>query len=299
MKSEHPIPTTLTLLLTLWAPAFVTETALAAPPVNERVVAPGVEQVGQITYSRITESSGIVASRKHPGVFWTHNDGGGIRKQTLYALTRDGRLLAEYLVSGAQIEDWEDIAIDDHGHLFLGDIGNNNARRQQLAVYEIDEPDPMSGGIVRVTRGWQLRFPFAAFDCEALFVWQTNGYVVSKVFDDERARIYRFPLANQSEPLTLEHVARLRVESPVTGADISPDGRLLGLVAKAGAYVFRIAGDPLRAGAQKPYRTKFKHEHIEACCFVPEGLLATAESREIFLFTDKAFHWQRPTLNGQ
>ena len=24
----------------------------------------------------------------------------------------------------------------------------------------------------------------------------------------------------------------------------------------------------------------------------PEGLLATAESREIFLFTDEAFHWK-------
>jgi hypothetical protein len=40
----------------------------------------------------------------------------------------------------------------------------------------------------------------------------------------------------------------------------------------------------------KPAHTKFKHEHIEGCCFVPEGLLATAETREIFLFTDPAFH---------
>jgi len=87
----------------------------------------------------------------------------------------------------------------------------------------------------------------------------------------------------------LEFVACLKIDSPVTGADISADGALLGLVSKAGAYVNRIYGEIASAGKQKPWLTKFHHQHIEACCFVPEGLLATAESREIYLFTDEAF----------
>ncbi len=41
--------------------------------------------------------------------------------------------------------DWEDIAIDDAGHLYLGDIGNNDAKRDTLFVYEIDEPNPTTG----------------------------------------------------------------------------------------------------------------------------------------------------------
>jgi hypothetical protein len=61
-------------------------------------------------------------------------------------------------------------------------------------------------------------------------------------------------------------------------------------VAKSGAFAYRINCDIPRAGKMKPAHTKFKHEHIEGCCFVPEGLLATAETREIFLFTDPAFH---------
>ena len=44
-----------------------------------------------------------------------------------------------------------------------------------------------------------------------------------------------------------------------------------------------------RAAKGKPFQAKFKHEHIEGCTFVPEGLLVTAESREIYLFTDEAF----------
>ena len=59
-------------------------------------------------------------------------------------------------------------------------------------------------------------------------------------------KIFRFPLKETNEPLTLELVATTKIKSPVTGADISADGKLLGLVSKNGAYVFRIDGDVAR-----------------------------------------------------
>src|SRR5205814_10079867 len=138
-------------------------------------------------HPRIGESSGIVASRQYPGVFWTHNDGGGFKKQVLYGITRAGKFLAEFRVVGALLHDWEDIAIDAEHHLFAGDIGNNVSVRTQLAVYQLDEPNPKSSGSIAVKRGWQLRFPKAPFDCESLFVWKGWGYVISKVFDEHRA----------------------------------------------------------------------------------------------------------------
>ena len=260
-----------------------------------RKVAPGVLQIGRIVHPRITESSGVVVSRKNPEVFWTHVDGGG-KKQVLYAMSRSGQPLAEYRVTGALLDDWEDMAMDGQGHLFLGDIGNNEAQRQQIAVHQVDEPDParIKNGLVMVTRTWSLRFPRTPFDCESLFVWRDHGYLVSKVFNDMRAEIYRFSLTNQAQAQTLELVGEIKIDSPVTGAGISPDGRLLGFVAKSGAFVYRIDGDVARATRGKPFETKFRHEHIEGCTFVPEGLLATAESREIFLFTDEAFRTGPP-----
>ena len=259
--------------------------------VKIKEMAPGVLQVGRITHQHITESSGLVASREYPGVFWTHNDGGGFKKQVLYAITREGKFVGEFRVTGALLHDWEDIAIDGERHLFVGDLGNNNALRKELAVYELAEPDPKASHTsVKVSRGWQLRFPQAPFDCESLFVWRGYGYVISKVFNDQRAEIYRFPLTAQKEPSVLELVIRLKIDSPVTGANISADGKLLGVVSKAGAYVYRIDGEVSRAARQKPFQAKFSHQHIEGCCFVPDGLLATAESREIYLFTDEAFH---------
>lgn len=257
-------------------------------------VAPGVRLVGKIGHPHLTESSGLIVSRKDPALFWTHNDGGG-KRQVLYAMTRQGQPVAEYRVTGAVLEDWEDIAADDQGHLYLGDIGNNDAKRSSVRVHQIAEPDPKTaaGGIAPVTRTWNLHYPAAPFDCESLFIWGGHGYLVSKVFNDTRANLYRFSITNTAlnaaPSQTLAVVGEIKIDSPVTGADISRDGHLLGLVAKNGAYVFGIRGDVTRALKGKPYQNKFKHDQIEACAFVPEGLLTTTESREIYLFTDEAF----------
>jgi hypothetical protein len=253
-------------------------------------VALGVLAIGRISNPRITESSGVAVSRKNSDVLWTHNDGGG-KRQVLYGISRTGSSLAEYHVTGALLEDWEDIAADEQGHLFLGDIGDNERERSTIAVHQIDEPELTSSrnGIARVTRSWNLRYPKGRFNAEALVVWGEFGYVITKVFDDARAELYRFALTNSAEVQTLHLVGELRIEAPVTGADISTDGKLLAIVSKAGAYVYRIDGNPARATAGKPFRTKFDDAHIESCTFVPEGLLATSEARLIFLFTDEAF----------
>jgi hypothetical protein len=263
----------------------------AAEPGQE--IAPGVRLFAYIRDPRIKESSGVVASRRYADVFWTHNDGGGPKTQVLYAIDREGNTRASFPVTGVTLHDWEDIAIDGAGHLYIADIGNNDSKRDTLAVYVIDEPNPQAGaGPISLKRAWKLTFPQAPFDCESLFVWKDYGYVVSKVFDNAHAKIFRFPLKETNRPLTLELVATTKIESPVTGADISADGTLLGLVAKNGAYVFRIDGDVARVNNANPHHTKLKDEHIEGCCFVPEGLLVTSERRTIFLFTDPAFRRQ-------
>ena len=86
----------------------------AAEPGQE--IAPGVRLLAYIRDPRIKESSGVVASRRHT-VFWTHNDGGGPKKQVLYAIDREGNTRASFPVIGVTLHDWEDLAIDSAGHL--------------------------------------------------------------------------------------------------------------------------------------------------------------------------------------
>lgn len=253
----------------------------------ERQIAIGVVHLGTLANPAITESSGIVASRQYTNVFWTHNDGG--KSETLFAVDREGKTLGEFKVLGAKIDDWEDIAIDGQHRLYIADTGDNDAKRKRVAVFRVDEPAPSSpAGVVRATQRWQLRWPNGAVDSEGLFIHGENGYLVTKVKNDRRAELYRFQLKG-AESQMLDFVARLAIDSPVTGATISPDGAAVGFVAGNGAFVFRIDGDLSKLGDMRPHHTRYKHDSIEACTFVPEGLLATAESKEIFLFIDAPF----------
>jgi len=265
--------------------------AKAPAPVTRPATTTAFE-VGFIDDPAIPESSGIVASRKYPGVYWTHNDSGN--PPAIHAIDRSGKTLATFPVA-AKNRDWEDIAIDDAGHLFIGEIGNNYARHKQLAVYRIDEPDPRTplppGKLLVVTNTWQFTFPDKPFDCESLFVWKDSGYVISKRFDGGDAGLYRFSLAPQTTPAVLEKIADLPIRFPCTGADVSPDGKQLAVQSVAGPYLFDLPkpGDFPAAARLEPKHVFFTDVHMEAVCFVDEGLLATSESRPIYLFRWKDF----------
>lgn len=250
-----------------------------------RVIQKHIKQIGYITHPEIKECSGIIPCGKDDNLFWTHTDG---PHPILYAINRSGKCVARFVVSGVTVIDFEDIARDDKGHLFIGDIGNNNAARSVIAVHKVDEPDPKKvSGIAPVLRSYRLTFPDKPFDCESLFIYGDYGYVVSKLFNDGQAEIYRFYLADTNNLIKLQPVAKLQITSPVTSADISNDGKLLALTAKNGVYCFDINGDISSAGKLKPHFVKFKNEHIEGCCFVPDGLIVTSEDRSIYLFTHK------------
>jgi hypothetical protein len=123
--------------------------------------------IGRLEHPAICEASGIVASRRYPGIFWVHNDSGN--PPALFAVKRDGTLVREYTVGAPNI-DWEDIAIDDAGHLYLGDIGNNGGLLPIRSIYRIDEPDPAvkPEGPLRVTLASHYRFPGSSrANCQA------------------------------------------------------------------------------------------------------------------------------------
>ncbi len=89
-------------------------------------VAEGVIQVGTISHFAISEGSGLTASSRYPGVIWTHNDGG---YQFLFAINRAGDYLGAFQVTGANLIDWEAVASDGNGNLYLADIGGNGIER--------------------------------------------------------------------------------------------------------------------------------------------------------------------------
>lgn len=215
--------------------------------------------------AELAETSGLAASRRHPGVFWTHNDSGG--EPVLYAVDANGTLLGRVRVAGATLTDWEDLALGPcpagAGRcLYIGDIGDNAEVRDRIVIYLVPEPSPRDTVTARAQR-IEVRYPDGARDAEALFVTPAGEvYIVTKGRSGPPA-LYRVPRGVALAPgegqeastvLELEAVQTLGTARPllpdmVTGADMTPDGRRVVIRTYAALRFYR-----LEAGRLEPER---------------------------------------------
>lgn len=250
-----------------------------------------LERLGRLDHPPIREASGIVASRRHPGIFWVHNDSGNAPR--LFAVRRDGSLVREFAVSAPNV-DWEDLAIDDSGHLYLGEIGNNDGRLPLRAIYRLDEPDPSRPADVPLAVDLRTYYRFsrgARFDAEGLFIDDGRAMVVAKTFDRSDAALYRVPLdppAPLRKPALPEPAGSLPgFVEPATGADLSRDGRFLAVCAHDAARVYE------RSAGMKTWRLKgavrFADRHIEAICWDGADLIVAGEDRDVFRIAERVW----------
>ncbi len=249
--------------------------------------------IGTLAHKPIAEASGIVASRQYPGVFWVHNDSGN--KATIFAVRGDGTLINEFPIETTNL-DWEDIAIDNGGHLYIGDIGNNFNRLPQRCVHQIDEPNPYTKptGKLRVNLTAYYRFPDSGrFDAECLFVEGKVAYLISKRLDKKNAEIYTVPLdpaGSFLKPATASRVAELPdFTDPATGSDLSLDGQRLAVCTTDKAKVYQRTGPYTW---KKLATIKDVGETIEAICWDGSDLLLAGENRCLYRIPERKWRAQ-------
>lgn len=214
--------------------------------------------LGTITDPAIDESSGLAASRRNPGLLWTHNDSGD--EPLVYCIDLKGAPCGVWRVTGADAWDWEDVAAGPgprpgEPSLYLGDIGDNLDQRSEIIVYRIPEPVAGAGPVTTKAapaasapaEALKLRFPDGPHNAEALAVHPTTGdvYVISK--DAQAARVYKAPAPlDATKVVTMTQVGTIRLGAgsrgleQVTGADISPDGRRVALSTYAQGYELEV-----------------------------------------------------------
>ena len=166
----------------------------------------------------------------------------------MLAVARDGRLLADVAVSGAEAVDWEDVAVGPGpgggDALYLADTGDNDARRADVVVYRV--PEPQLGAAPPAANApatrLALRYPDGPRDAEALLVDPATGalVVVSKSFGGESG-VYVAARPSASAVAVLRRRARLSLGAgeAVTAGDVSADGRTIALRSYGRAYVWR------------------------------------------------------------
>lgn len=213
--------------------------AREAPQAQCRVVARSLPLPPEVR-----ESSGLAASRRHPGVLWTHNDSGG--DPVLFAVDSTGAPLGTVRVTGAENRDWEDVAAGPcpAGEcLYVGDVGDNDGDRPEVQVYRVPEPAP--GDAAVAAERMALRYPGGPQDAEALFVLPSGELFVATKGTHGPVALYRAPAGfTPGATLTLERVAGLTGDAAgrldrVTGASASPDGRWVAVRTYTGLHLFR------------------------------------------------------------
>jgi hypothetical protein len=192
----------------------------------------------------LSEASGIAISRRTPDRLWTHNDSG---EPVLFSLDARGTITGRVRLSGAAVEDWEAIAVGPCGTgscLYVGDIGDNEARRSRITIYRLPEPDGASGS-ASVADVFHATYPDGAHDAEALLVSGDGRLHIVTKGETGPVAIYRFPAELRSGAIMkLERVGAAASEKPdaesrITDGSVSPDGQWAVLRSKSTLTFYR------------------------------------------------------------
>lgn len=176
-------------------------------------------EVSVMSDPRITESSGLAASRAHPGIAYTINDSGDAAR--VFAVDVDsGDVVGVTTVRNARWYDAEAMSLWG-GRLLVADVGSNRRAGEQRALYVFDEPGP---GNHRVAADrYPVRLEGPEVEIEAMAVLPGRVYFFSKGWP------YGFTYlltgtTSKSEPNVARFI-NIRTPAWTTDATTSVDGR--------------------------------------------------------------------------
>ena len=209
---------------------------------------------GQLTYitklpKKLKENSGMAIGKD--STVWFVNDGGNEDK--IYQINNKGKILKELEVKNAKNKDWEDMARDKDGNVYIADTGNNANKRKDLVIYKIPDPDKEKGDKIKAE---QIEFSFPEqrkfppkqknllYDTEAIFYAKDSLYLITKNRShpfNGNALIYRIPAKKGNYKATYlgEFIACTDFSiCKITAADISPDGKTIALLGYGKLWLF-------------------------------------------------------------
>lgn len=242
--------------------------------------------------NEIKESSACEIS-KASDLVWTIEDQGN--ENLLFGFNKNGELIRKIRITNVENIDWEDLSSDDQGNLYIGDFGNNDNERQNLAIYKINAADlnkeeAEASEIVQFYYPEQKDFPpkkkDKVFDVESFLVFNNQFYLFTKNRSsdfDGTTSIYRvennsqtkLPAKKLSEFVTCDNFNHCAV----TSAAISPDKKKVALLSSDKVWIFTdFKGDDFFSGNTKTIELE-NFTQKEGLCF---------ETNESVLITDEA-----------
>jgi hypothetical protein len=223
------------LAATIVAPAAATAQASRAS-----VCTPAGDPVA---LSGLSEASGIAIGEAPANRLWMHNDSGA---PVLFAIDAKGKPAGRITLSDARVEDWEAIAAGPCGKascLYVGDIGDNEAKRSRITIYRVQEPSQLNGTVT--AEAFHAAYPDGPHDAETLLVSPDGTLFVVTKGDTGPVAVYKFPRElQQGSTMKLDRVGKVLAQKPgndarVTDGAFSADGRWVALRTKTTLTFYR------------------------------------------------------------
>lgn len=225
----------------------------------------------------LNEVSGTEISTKSD-LIWMLNDSGN--KPILYGVNKKGHIEANIKIEATNY-DWEDLASNGDGNIFIGDFGNNKNKRKNLSILRVDASRLNKDETVKIDQisfsyDNQNEFPPKKkdmhFDCEAFFYFNNNFYLFTKSRvkgNYGKTNLYKIPakLGNHFAKYMTSFTTCEGLQCWVTGADISDNGKQVALLTQKGVWVFsNFTADDFFNGSLKTYIFDSKSQK-EGICF--------------------------------
>jgi hypothetical protein len=236
----------------------------------------------KVTDKRIGELSGLVSDGQR---MYAINDGG--TKLTVYVLAKDCKV-ERTIANKTDPFDVEDLARATDGTFWLADIGDNDRKRETIALHALT-PDGRS-------TLYRLTYPDGAHDAEAILLDRKGvPYIVTKApfgpadvyrpagrlaspGPTELTKVASISLAGTDTPGGPTKIPRSIGSILVTGGAVNADGTVVAIRTYNDAYLYSAPdGDITAAFGRKPVRVPLPDEpQGESIAFDPDGTLLSA-----------------------
>ena len=244
-------------------------------------VIPDAYRIEVRTRAGLVENSGAAMSVAQPGVWFTINDSGS--EAVLFALDTTGADRGAWRIAGARNRDWEAITLGtctggdaaglagaQPGCLFIGEVGDNEARYSSVRIYRVREPAAQQSGYTGELRATALSFVYEGGprDVEAMYAGPdgTLFLITKRALKDASGRLRPaliFAIHPSSwhapgSPATAALVDSLPVVPgsalgrQITDAARSPDGATVAVRTYTQLYVFHADAATGRIAAHVP-----------------------------------------------
>lgn len=256
--------------------------------------------------NKLSEVSGIIPAKNDN--FWVIEDNGN--KDKLYLINKKAQLIKEVKILNGKNTDWESLAKDERGNIYIGDFGNNFNKRENLVIYKISNADDNNEGKIEAEK---IRFSYPDqkkyppekanfnFDAEGFLYWKEHLYIFSK----NRTRpyngitnVYRLPAKKGTyvaEPVGSFVLCKEEGYCSVTGADISPKGTDIVLQSYGYLYVIKgFAEDNFNQVQVKRIFLNYESQ-MESVCFLNDDEIIIADEqsktkgRNLYQFSIKKY----------